>query len=279
MSHFKTSMLGWAASSTFLIHLNYIDTLLTWLDCAWSGNSTVSFISLDVSKLFALTKKDAIVLFSWRTYGSRGWSIWSVSLPLSMLMFWYPLFSTCLPYIVSLSPGVVSQGLDPGGDFGPYPLPPPLPGWYYPLLIVFCCPAWCYGCCTFPVLSGIWSPIVDLCISWYVYIYSSFYGVQLISALSLYILYTREKCTILRHNMEIDMEVYVDAEFTDNYDSQDTWSRDTVRSRYTYIVTYKRWPVSWKSQLQIFIYLFSKEPGYTVLSRALREIIPLIHVV
>ena len=51
------------------------------------------------------------------------------------------------------------------------------------------------------------------------------------------------------------MDVYFNADFASNYDSQDTQIRDTARSIHGYIVMYKGYPVSWKSQLQNEIYL------------------------
>ena len=78
---------------------------------------------------------------------------------------------------------------------------------------------------------------------------------EAIKWLGRYLLYTRDKGTILIPNLSKDMEVYVDADFAGNFDSQDTQSRDTARSRHGYIVLYKGCPVSWKSQLQTEICL------------------------
>ena len=58
------------------------------------------------------------------------------------------------------------------------------------------------------------------------------------------------------------MNVYMDADFAGNYDSQYTQSRDTARSRHGHIVMYKGYPVSWKSQLQTKICLSSTELEY-----------------
>ena len=89
-----------------------------------------------------------------------------------------------------------------------------------------------------------------------------------------YLLATRSKGTILRPQLDKDLEVYVDADFAGNYDCMDTESRDTARSRHGYIIMYKGCPLNWKSQLQTEICLSSTESEYTGLSHALREVIP-----
>ena len=89
-----------------------------------------------------------------------------------------------------------------------------------------------------------------------------------------YLLATRTKGTILRPQLDKDLEIYVDADFSGNYDCMDTESRDTARSRHGYIIMYKGCPLNWKSQLQTEICLSSTESEYTGLSHALREVIP-----
>ena len=51
-----------------------------------------------------------------------------------------------------------------------------------------------------------------------------------------YLLATKNKGTILRPQLDKDLEVYVDADFAGNYDIMDTLSRDTARSRHGYII-------------------------------------------
>ena len=55
--------------------------------------------------------------------------------------------------------------------------------------------------------------------------------------------------------------------------------RKTARLRYSYIITYIGTPITWKLQLQIEIALSSTESEYTGLSYALREAIPLMHII
>ena len=92
-----------------------------------------------------------------------------------------------------------------------------------------------------------------------------------------YLRLTRDKGTILRPEHNRDLEVYVDADFAGNFDKSDTQNRDTARSRHGYIIMYKGCPMSWKSQLQTEICLSSTESEYTGLSYALREVIPIMH--
>ena len=65
-----------------------------------------------------------------------------------------------------------------------------------------------------------------------------------------YLLATKDKWKIVRPQANTDLEVYVDADFAGNYDSNDKISRDTARSRHGYIIMYKGCPINWKSQLQ-----------------------------
>jgi hypothetical protein len=91
-----------------------------------------------------------------------------------------------------------------------------------------------------------------------------------------YLKATRDKGMILRPSNDKDMEIYVDANFAGNWDSNETWDRDTDRSRHGYIVSYAGCPIIWKSQLQTEIALSSTESEYTGLSYALRDAIPMM---
>ena len=73
-----------------------------------------------------------------------------------------------------------------------------------------------------------------------------------------------------------DMEVFVDAYFAGNWDSNDSQDQDTARSRHGYIVAYQGWPIIWKYQLQIDIAFYSTEIEYTGLSYDLRYAITII---
>jgi hypothetical protein len=89
---------------------------------------------------------------------------------------------------------------------------------------------------------------------------------------------TRDEGTIFTPNTSAGLEVYVDADFSGNWDKNaDTLKdRDTARSRHGYIVKYMGCPIIWKSQLQTEIALSSTESEYTGMSYALREVIPIM---
>ena len=87
---------------------------------------------------------------------------------------------------------------------------------------------------------------------------------------------TQTKGTIIRPDRQRELEVFVDADFSGNWDNTDTANPDTARSRHGYIITYGGCPIVWKSQLQTEIALSSTESEYTGLSYALREAIPIM---
>ena len=89
---------------------------------------------------------------------------------------------------------------------------------------------------------------------------------------------TEGKGLILKPNSSRDLEVFVDADFSGNWDSKDTaHNMDTARSRHGYIITYRGCPIIWKSQMQAEIALSSKECKYMGLSYTLREAIPIMN--
>jgi hypothetical protein len=92
-----------------------------------------------------------------------------------------------------------------------------------------------------------------------------------------YLYATKDKGTILKPVSEKDLEVFVDADFSGNWDPKDAdWDTDTARSRHGYIITYAGCPIVWKSQLQTEIALSTTESEYTGLSYALRSAIPIM---
>ena len=87
---------------------------------------------------------------------------------------------------------------------------------------------------------------------------------------------TRDKGTILMPKEGKDLEVYVDASFAGDWNPEETWDRDTARSRHGYFIMYAGCPIIWKSQLQTEIAMSSTESEYTGLSYALRDAIPIM---
>jgi len=90
---------------------------------------------------------------------------------------------------------------------------------------------------------------------------------------------TKDKGFIMTPNTSKSIEVYVDADFSGNWDREDSLNPDTERSRHGYIIKFMGCPIVWKSQLQNEIALSSAESEYTGLSYALREVIPIINLV
>jgi hypothetical protein len=92
-----------------------------------------------------------------------------------------------------------------------------------------------------------------------------------------YLFGTRDEGMTFKPDTSAGLEVYVDADFSGNWDSTNAKSdRDTARSRHGYIIRYMGCPIVWKSQLQTEIALSSTESEYTGLSYALREAIPIM---
>ena len=71
--------------------------------------------------------------------------------------------------------------------------------------------------------------------------------------------------------------MHVDADFVGNWDPADVSNVDTAKSRHGYCLSFSGCPICWKSQLQPHIALSSSESEYIGLSSALREAIPVIH--
>ena len=68
------------------------------------------------------------------------------------------------------------------------------------------------------------------------------------------------------------------ADFFWNWNKEESYDRDTDRSRHGLIIMYEGCPVLHKSQLQKEIALSSIEIEYTGLSYALREAIPIMRI-
>ena len=92
-----------------------------------------------------------------------------------------------------------------------------------------------------------------------------------------YLKMTRDKGLIIQPKHGKGLEVYVDADFSGNWDpSAPHMDRDTARSRHGYIIMYEGCPLIWKSQLQTEVALSSTESEYIGMSYALREVIPIM---
>ena len=87
---------------------------------------------------------------------------------------------------------------------------------------------------------------------------------------------TRNKGFVMKPDIAKGLEVYVDADFSGNWNKEDALNQETARSRHGYIIKFMNCPIVWKSQLQHEIALSSTESEYTGLSYALREAIPIM---
>ena len=92
-----------------------------------------------------------------------------------------------------------------------------------------------------------------------------------------YLTSTATKGIYMKPDKSKGLEVHVDADFVGNWDPQDTQNIDTAKSRHGYCIMYAGCPICWKSQLQPHIALSSSESEYIGLSCALREAIPIMH--
>ncbi len=99
---------------------------------------------------------------------------------------------------------------------------------------------------------------------------------QALRWLGRYLKATRTRGTILRIDESKDLELFVDADFSGNWDPKESQDRDTARSRHGYILMYAGCAVLWKSQMQTEIALSSTESEYTGLSYGLRDTIPIM---
>lgn len=62
--------------------------------------------------------------------------------------------------------------------------------------------------------------------------------------------------------------MYIDTDFTGNWDPEETHDINTSRSRHGYVIKFVNCLIQWKSQLQREIALSSTEAEYTGLSCA-----------
>ena len=96
--------------------------------------------------------------------------------------------------------------------------------------------------------------------------------------ISRYLIATRDRGIVFRPDMMKGLELYVDADFAGNWKKADKDSPENCLSRTGYIFKYNNCPIIWKSQLQTEICLSSAEAEYVAMSQALRQALPLIHI-
>jgi hypothetical protein len=92
---------------------------------------------------------------------------------------------------------------------------------------------------------------------------------QALRWLGWYLKVTKTRGTILRPQEVKDLELFVEANFSGNWDVNETWDHNTARLRHGYIIKYKGCPIMWKLQMQTEIALLSTKSEYTGLSYGL----------
>ena len=95
--------------------------------------------------------------------------------------------------------------------------------------------------------------------------------------LAKYLYATKEQGIILRPNKGKSFEVWVDADFSGNWNKTTApMDASTAKSRSGYVLTYGDCPIFWASKLQTQIALSSCEAEYISLSQSLRDAIPVM---
>ena len=95
--------------------------------------------------------------------------------------------------------------------------------------------------------------------------------------ISRYLIPTRDRGIVFKPDMKKGLELYVDADFAGNWKKADHDHPENCLSRTGYLFKYNNCPIIWKSQLQTEICLSSAEAEYVAMSQALRQALPLIH--
>ena len=93
-----------------------------------------------------------------------------------------------------------------------------------------------------------------------------------------YLIGTRDEGIILDPDPNKLLKVYVDADFSGNYQRMTAMDDvSTAKSRTGYIVQYCNCPIIWTSKLQTLVTLSTTEAEYVALSQALRDTFPVMN--
>jgi hypothetical protein len=100
-----------------------------------------------------------------------------------------------------------------------------------------------------------------------------------VKAIVRYLISTKDKGLICT-TTDAPIECFCDADFAGTYHPDDAEHQsDTARSRTGFILKYAGCPLLWASRLQSEIALSTTESEYISLSSALREVIPIMHLI
>lgn len=86
---------------------------------------------------------------------------------------------------------------------------------------------------------------------------------------------TKEKGLIIKPNDNLGIDAYVDADFAGTWGSEPSTSRDSVRSRAGFVITFGGCPLTWYSKLIDTICLSTMMAEYIALSVCMRHLIPI----
>ena len=90
-----------------------------------------------------------------------------------------------------------------------------------------------------------------------------------------YLVGTKNKGTIVTPTGQLDIQLYVDADFAGLHRKEPDADRNSARSRTGYVLFLGGFPLIWKSHLQTEISLSTLEAEYSALSSATRALIPI----
>ena len=90
-----------------------------------------------------------------------------------------------------------------------------------------------------------------------------------------YLKRTRDQGMILQPTGQLDLDLYVDADFCGLFTHEDHSLSDSARSRTGYVILLSGFPLIWKSQLQNAIACSTLEAEYTALSYSLKAMLPI----
>ena len=92
-----------------------------------------------------------------------------------------------------------------------------------------------------------------------------------------YLLGTKHRGVVFTPDPKKGLECFVDADFAGSWQQADSNNPENVLSRTGYAIFYAGCPVIWISKLQSEIALSTAEAEYIALSQAMRDVIPIIH--
>jgi hypothetical protein len=90
-----------------------------------------------------------------------------------------------------------------------------------------------------------------------------------------YLKRTKDQGMILHPSGQLNLDLYVDADFCGLFRHEDDAVVDSARSRTGYVILLSGFPLIWKSQLQSSIACSTLEAEYTALSYALKALLPI----